>query len=84
MSHPDPRTNWAGNVAFGATRILRPESLDTLRHIVGGSRRVRPLGRGHSFSGIVDGADDSSALGWTAEDAEIDSTNSTVRVHSLA
>ena len=82
MSHPDPRTNWAGNVAFGATRILRPESLDTLRHIVGGSRRVRPLGRGHSFSGIVDGADDLVLLDGLPKMLEIDSTNSTVRVTS--
>lgn len=32
MSQRGSLSNWAGNVAFGATRIYEPESLDALRH----------------------------------------------------
>ncbi|HEV7759048.1 MAG TPA: D-arabinono-1,4-lactone oxidase [Acidimicrobiales bacterium] len=37
----------------------RPGSVDELRRIVAGSRRVRALGRGHSFSPVVDCDSDS-------------------------
>ena len=49
-----PATNWAGNVTFAAERRERPADLDALRRIVAGSRRVRVLGTGHSFSPIAD------------------------------
>ncbi|MBB5908463.1 FAD-binding protein [Actinoalloteichus hymeniacidonis] len=48
------RTNWAGNVTFGAERIVSPDSLDGLREVVTASRRVRVVGAGHSFSRIAD------------------------------
>ena len=35
------RTNWAGNLAFAATRFHEPESVDELRRIVAGSTHVR-------------------------------------------
>jgi alditol oxidase len=38
--------------------VHRPGSVDELRRIVAGSRRVRALGRGHSFSAVVDSAGD--------------------------
>lgn len=82
MSNLGPRTNWAGNVAFRATRIHEPESIDALRHIVDDSRRVRPLGRGHSFSRIADTADDLVLLDGLPKTLEVDSVNSTVRVAS--
>ncbi len=41
---------------FGAHRIHRPESVDDLRRLVAGSRHVRALGTGHSFSSIADAA----------------------------
>ncbi|GGV38594.1 putative xylitol oxidase [Kitasatospora herbaricolor] len=48
------RTNWARNIAFGAERFHRPESVDELRRIVGSSRSVRALGTGHSFNTVAD------------------------------
>ncbi|GAB2827349.1 alditol oxidase [Actinocorallia aurea] len=51
---PAPLTNWAGNVTFGATAVHRPETLDELRRTVAGSRRIRALGSGHSFSAVAD------------------------------
>jgi xylitol oxidase len=38
-------------------RVHRPASVDELRRIVAGSRRVRALGTGHSFSRVLDSAD---------------------------
>jgi alditol oxidase len=78
-----PRTNWAGNVilgAAGAARVHRPESVDRLRRIVGNSRRIRALGRGHSFSGIVGVAGDLVLMDGLPKMLEIDSTRSTVKV----
>ncbi|PSJ30343.1 FAD-binding protein [Streptosporangium nondiastaticum] len=45
--------NWAGNIDHGATPVARPGSVDALRRIVANNRRVRALGAGHSFSGIL-------------------------------
>ena len=45
---------------FGANRIHRPDSVDDLRRLVAGSRRVRALGTGHCFSTIADAATASS------------------------
>nr|WP_246136505.1 D-arabinono-1,4-lactone oxidase [Leekyejoonella antrihumi] len=47
-------TNWAGNITYGASTFARPRSLDELRHVVTGGRRVRPLGSRHSFNTIAD------------------------------
>src|ERR1700722_18260203 len=82
MSGLTSRANWAGNVAFGARRIHEPESLDALRHIVEGSRRLRALGRGHSFSRIADTDGDFVLLDGLPRALEVDSINSTVRVAS--
>jgi xylitol oxidase len=82
VSHLGPRTNWAGNVAFGAKRIHEPESIDAVRQIVEGSRRIHALGRGHSFSRIADTADDLVLLDGLPKTLKVDSVNSTVRVTS--
>ncbi len=80
ITQPMPRTNWAGNVIFGTTRVARPESIDNLRRIVGENRRIRALGYGHSFSGIVDTAGNLVLLDGLPKRLAIDSANSTVTV----
>ncbi|MYS45505.1 FAD-binding protein, partial [Streptomyces sp. SID5998] len=47
-------TNWAGNVAYTAKEVHRPESAGALRALVAGSAKVRALGSGHSFNEIAD------------------------------
>ena len=47
-------TNWAGNVGYGAARVHRPSTVDALRSVVAGARRVRALGTGHSFNRVAD------------------------------
>ena len=46
--------NWAGNVAYGAERLHRPTAVEQLQELVAGSRRIRALGSGHSFSRVAD------------------------------
>jgi alditol oxidase len=77
-----PSANWAGNVIFGAARVQRPESIDSLRRIVDNSNRIKALGRGHSFSGIADTAGELVLLDGLPKTLTIDPTHSTVTVPS--
>lgn len=46
--------NWAGNYAYGAPRIVRPNSVEELQQLVAGSGQIRALGSRHSFNDIAD------------------------------
>ncbi|MEU4697328.1 FAD-binding protein [Nonomuraea dietziae] len=71
-------TNWAGNLAFHASDVHRPASVEELRVIVARSPLVRALGSGHSFS---DAADTKGALvSLDALPRTVDLDGSTVRV----
>ncbi|MGC5170941.1 FAD-binding protein [Microbacterium sp. DT81.1] len=47
-------TNWAGNLAYSATEIARPTSVEELADVLRGASRVRALGTRHSFNRIAD------------------------------
>jgi xylitol oxidase len=47
-------TNWAGNYAYRAATIHRPDSIDDLRRIVAGAARLHALGTRHTFNDIAD------------------------------
>jgi xylitol oxidase len=49
------RTNWAGNVTFGAAQLHRPSSVSELQRVVAQSSHIRALGSGHSFNRLADG-----------------------------
>jgi xylitol oxidase len=53
----DAIRNWAGNIAFAASAVQAPGSLDELQQIVRSSRKVRALGSRHSFNRIADTPD---------------------------
>jgi alditol oxidase len=72
--------NWAGNVAFGAARVHRPESLDELRRVVADSDRVRALGSAHSFNTVADTADDLVRLDGLPQLVRINPAGSSVTV----
>ena len=72
-------TNWAGNVTFTATDVLRPQSAGELQAIVARSPRLRVLGAGHSFSPIADSPAMVTLDSLPAE-IEIDSARATARV----
>jgi len=82
VSRLGPRTNWAGNVAFGGTRMHQPKSIDALRHIVEDSSRIRALGCGHSFSRIADTTGDLVLLDGLPKTIKVNSVDSTVTVTS--
>lgn len=75
-----PRTNWAGNVSFGARRFHRPSSVTELRRLVAGSDRVRALGTAHSFNRIADTSGDLVSVAGLPERLEIDPGRRTVTV----
>ena len=48
--------NWAGNVTYRATRILRPRSVEEAQEMIAAAETLRPLGTRHSFSLVGDSA----------------------------
>jgi xylitol oxidase len=46
-------TNWAGNVAYTATRLARPGTIEEVQRLVRDSESVKALGGRHSFSAIA-------------------------------
>jgi xylitol oxidase len=47
-------TNWGGNIAYSASRLVIPGSVDELAEVVRASARVKPLGTRHTFNLIAD------------------------------
>ena len=78
--HGARRTNWAGNVAFGASGFHRPSSVPELQHLVASGRQVRALGTGHSFNRLADTPGDLVSLAGLPRVIEVDTTNASVTV----
>lgn len=74
------RTNWAGNITFGAERYLRPSSIRELQHLIAGSQRVRALGSGHSFNRLADSPGDLVSVAGLPRLIEVDTANAAVTV----
>lgn len=74
------RTNWAGNVTFGAARHHRPTSVEELQGVVAGARRLRALGTGHSFNRIADTPGDLVSVAGLPTVLEVDPAGRTVTV----
>jgi xylitol oxidase len=62
MSQSPERLNWAGNYRYAAERIHFRETLEEVRSLVVGARRVHALGSRHSFNDIADTAGDLLSL----------------------
>ena len=75
-----PRTNWAGNIAFGAADLYRPVTLAQLQAIVARSRQIRVLATGHSFNDLADSPGAQVSLAGLPPEVEIDSAASVARV----
>ncbi|MEU2894487.1 D-arabinono-1,4-lactone oxidase [Streptomyces sp. NPDC001273] len=75
-------TNWAGNITYAAGELHRPRTVEALRALVAGSRRVRALGSGHSFNEIAEAGADGVLLSLDAlpPRIDVDTTARTVRV----
>jgi alditol oxidase len=73
-------TNWAGNVAFSATRIHRPASVAELQQLVAAGAWVRALGTGHSFSRIAETPGDLVSVAGLPKIMKVDAEAATVTV----
>ena len=76
--------NWAGNVTFGPTRLVRPGSLDELCEVVASAPRARALGTGHSFSRVADTDGVLVSLDAMPAAVDVDAAASTVTVSAGA
>lgn len=74
------RTNWAGNVAFAATAVEFPTSVEQLQGTVSGAPRVRAVGTGHSFNRLADTSGVHVSLAEMPTVLEIDSDQRMVTV----
>ena len=75
-----PRTNWAGNIAFGAPDFYRPSSLGELQAVVARARCIRVLGTGHSFNDMADSPGAQVTLAGLPAEVTVDSARSVARV----
>ena len=74
------RTNWAGNVTFGAADLHRPSSLGELQSVVARSGRIRVLATGHSFNDMADSPGAQVTLAGLPPQVSVDSARSVARV----
>ena len=75
-----PRTNWAGNIAYGAADFESPACLRDLQTVVARARQVRVLATGHSFNDMADTDGVQVSLAGLPPEIEIDSAAGQVRV----
>ncbi|HJY61502.1 MAG TPA: FAD-binding protein, partial [Streptosporangiaceae bacterium] len=75
-----PRTNWAGNIAFGAPDFYRPSSLGELQAVVARAPRIRVLATGHSFNDMADSPGAQVTLAGLPAEVTVDSARSVARV----
>lgn len=74
------RTNWAGNVTYGAERFHEPRSLEELQELVRRSLRIKGLGSRHSFSDIANTNGDLVSLRRIDAPLELDREKCTATV----
>jgi xylitol oxidase len=67
------RTNWAGNIVFGAPEFYRPETLSELRATIARADRIRVLATGHSFNDMADSVGAQVSLDALPPEVEVDS-----------
>jgi len=75
-----PRTNWAGNVTFGASDLHRPATLGQLQAVVARARRLRVLAAGHSFNDLADSPGAQVSLAGLPPEVEVDSAARLARI----
>ena len=72
--------NWAGNLTYGARRLIEPESVDEVQEVVRGSRSLRVLGSRHAFNTVADTTGDHLSLARLPRVIDIDPVAVTVTV----
>jgi xylitol oxidase len=75
-----PRTNWAGNIVYGAADFYRPATVSELRGVVARAGQIRVLATGHSFNDMADSPGAQVSLADLPPVVEVDSAAGLVRV----
>ncbi|WP_458116241.1 FAD-binding protein [Arthrobacter sp. D2-10] len=76
----DVGTNWAGNLAYGASTVHHPSTVDEVRRLVAASPSIRALGSRHSFNDIADGTSELLSTAALTGPVSINRERSTVTV----
>jgi alditol oxidase len=74
------RTNWAGNIVFGAPDFYRPATVPELQAVVAEAGRIRVLATGHAFSDMADSPGAQVSLAGLPPEVSVDSAASAARV----
>ena len=74
------RTNWAGNVTYGASELLSPTSVDEVRRVVAATPRLTALGSKLFFNRIADTDGAQLTLAGLPPVLDVDSDRRVVRV----
>jgi xylitol oxidase len=77
---PGRRTNWAGNIVFGAPEFHRPATISQLQAVVARAGQLRVLGSGHSFNDMADSPGAQVSLADLPVEVDVDSAASVVRI----
>ena len=72
--------NWAGNVTYSTSRVLRPRSVEEAQELVAREVSLRPLGTRHSFTTVAD--TDSALLSTEHLDRIVEIGETTVTVEA--
>ena len=72
--------NWAGNVAYRASRFHQPTSISDVQSVVASATKVRGVGSRHSFNAIADTDGDLVSLGSLSRFVELDADARTVTI----
>lgn len=83
-THQDPakQHNWAGNIAFHATRLHYPETVEQLQEIVSRSHKLKVIGARHCFNEIADTTEDHVSLEKFDQPLVLDRTRRTVTINA--
>lgn len=76
----DAGTNWAGNLAYSASTVHEPASVDDVRRIITSATSIRALGSRHSFNAIADGTKELLSTAALTGPVTINRDESTVTV----
>jgi alditol oxidase len=74
--------NWAGNLTYATTQILRPRTVEEAQELIARSETIRPIGTCHAFSQVGDSGPDGVLLATEHLNRVVDVGAATVTVEA--
>jgi xylitol oxidase len=62
QTHPQPRTNWSGNLTYSTDRLYQAASVEEVQALVRKCPHLKALGSRHSFNNIADSTENQVSL----------------------